>query len=302
MSCSHMRMRQLLLVLLVTGTALSAALGRSLPLTTKEVTLMLRSGYSSEAVQRELSIRRLAESCDAAGEKALTDAGASPALIDAIKSGSYQSSPADAQAALEQLAAQTERRVLETERLRKMELLPKNQLVRATPPATSNGETSSALVDLLRGDLVSWRNGSLVRFDDEPLGKKKLIALYFSAHWCGPCRKFTPKLVEFYNQVAPQHPEFEIVFVSSDRSPFGMETYMRDTQMPWPAIDFAKLPGKEALKKFAGESIPCLVLLDATGRVISDTYVDKKFVGPEKVLADLNAIFAKAPTAIAVTK
>jgi nucleoredoxin len=302
MSCSHMRMRQLLLVLLVAGTALSAALGRSLPLTTKEVTLMLRSGYSSEAVQRELSIRRFAESCDAAGEKALTDAGASPALIDALKSGSYQSSPADAQAALEQLAAQTERRVLETERLRKMELLPKNQLVRATPPPTSNGETSSALVDLLRGDLVSWRNGSLVRFDDEPLGRKKLIALYFSAHWCGPCRKFTPKLVEFYNQVTPQHPEFEIVFVSSDRSPFGMETYMRDTQMPWPAIDFAKLPGKEALKKYAGESIPCLVLLDATGRVISDTYEGKKFVGPEKVLADLNALFAKTPTTIAVTR
>ena len=264
---------------------------------------MLRSGYSSEAVQRELSLRRFAESCDAAAEKALTNAGASPALIDAIKSGSYESSPADAQAAREQLAAQTELRVVETERLRKMELLHQNPVVPAPPPALFNSETSPAFVDLLKGDLVSWRNGSLVRFDDEPLGKKKLIALYFSAHWCGPCRKFTPKLVEFYNQVTPQHPEFEIVFVSSDRSPFGMETYMRDAQMPWPAIDFAKLPGKEALKKYAGESIPCLVLLDASGRVISDTYASKKYVGPEKVLADLNAIFAKTPTAaIAATR
>ena len=254
---------------------------------------MLRSGYSSEAVQRELSVRRFAESCDAAAEKALTDAGAAPALIDAIKSGSYESSPADAQAAREQLAAQAERRALETERLRKMELLHQNQLVRATPPAPFNSETSSAFVDLLKGDLVSWKNGSLARFDDEALGKKKLIALYFSAHWCAPCRKFTPQLVEFYNRVAPQHPEFEIVFVSNDRSPFGMETYMRDTQMPWPAIDFAKLPGKEALKKYAGESIPCLVLLDASGKVISDTYAGKNYVGPEKVLTDLNAIFAK---------
>ena len=296
-------MRHLLLALLVAGIAFSAVRGRSLPLTIKEVTLMLRSGYSSEAVQRELSVRRFAESCDAAAEKALTDAGAAPALINAIKSGSYESSPADAQAAREQLAAQAERRALETERLRKMDMLYQRQRARAPAPAPFKSETPTILADLFKGDLVSWKNGSLARFDDEALGKKKLIALYFSAHWCAPCRKFTPQLVEFYNRVTPQHPEFEIVFVSYDRSPFGMETYMRDTQMPWPAIEFAKLPGKEALKKYAGESIPCLVLLDASGKVISDTYAGKKYVGPEKVLTDLDAIFAKTPTAaIAATR
>ena len=66
MFCSYVRMRHLLLALLVAGTAFS----------------MLRSGYSSEAVQRELSVRRCAESCDVAAEKALTDLGAAPALID----------------------------------------------------------------------------------------------------------------------------------------------------------------------------------------------------------------------------
>ncbi len=63
-----------------------------------------------------------------------------------------------------------------------------------------------------------------------------------------------------------------------------------------------KLPGKEALKKYGGESIPCLVLLDASGRVISDTYAGTNYVGPEKVVADLEAIFAKAPAAIAATR
>ena len=53
-------MRQLLLTLLVAGAMFSAALGRSLPLTMKEVALMLRSGYSSEAVQQEISVRHLA--------------------------------------------------------------------------------------------------------------------------------------------------------------------------------------------------------------------------------------------------
>jgi nucleoredoxin len=289
-------MRSLLLALLVAGTSLSALQARSLPLTLKEINLMLRSGFSSENVQQELSVRHLAESCDEAAEANLREAGATPALIGAIKSGSFASSPEDAQSAREELAAQTAKRTLETERLRKSDTVYQDQLARARavkPPA--NGDVPSALTDSFKGDLVFWKNGSIARFDDEPLAKKKLIALYFSARWCDPCRKFTPQLVEFYNLVAPQHPEFEIIFISNDRSPFGMETYLQE--MPWPAIEFSKVPGKTALKKYAGDSIPCLVLLDASGKVISDSYSGKTYLGPEKVLADLAAIFAQTSPA-----
>ena len=296
-------MRHPLLTVILAGVALSGMLGRSLPLTIKEVSLMLRAGYSSEAVQRELSVRRLAAPCDAAAEKILREAGAAPALIDALKSGSYASSPADAQAAQNELNAQAARRAREAEQSRKFNTLYQDQLARARAAAPARNDTPNVLASQFKGDLVSWKNGSLVRFDDEPLAQKKLIALYFSAHWCGPCRKFTPQLVEFYNRVAPQHPEFEIVFVSNDRSPSAMETYMRDAQMPWPAIDFAKLPGKQALKKYAGDGIPCLVLLDAGGKVISDTYAGKNRVGPEKVLTDLTSILAnESAAAIAATR
>lgn len=296
-------MRSLLFTFLfLFGALFSNAVGRVLPLTAKEVGLMLRSGYSSQTVQQELSVRRFAGSCDAAAEKALRDAGASPALIEAIKSGAYQSSPADAQAAQEQLALQTQRRALEAEQSRKFDTLYQNQLAQ-TRAAPFQSEPPAVLVDLLKGDLVTWKNGSLVRFDDEQLAKKKLIALYFSAHWCGPCRKFTLKLVEFYNRTAAQHPEFEIVFVSHDKTPFAMETYMRDNKMPWPAVDYAKLPNKAALKNYGGSSIPCLVVLDASGKVISDTYAGKNYLGPEKVLTDLDAILAKPPgTAVAAAR
>lgn len=301
-------MRYLLLALaLAAGTALSTLPARTLPLTIKEVTLMLRSGFSSETVQQELSVRRLAEPFNAGAEKSLRDAGAAPALVDAIKTGSYAISPADAQKAQDELTAQAARRAREVEQSRKFNTLYQDKLLRArtaAPPAI--GQVSNLLADQFKGDLVASRNGNisnLTPFEEEALAKKKLIALYFSAQWCGPCRQFTPQLVEFYNRVAPQHPEFEIVFVSSDRSAGAMGAYMRDMKMPWPAIDFSKLPTKSALKKYAGEAIPCLVLLDANGKVLSDTYAGKEFLGPEKVLADLAATFGQPPvTGIAATR
>ncbi|HWM23633.1 MAG TPA: thioredoxin-like domain-containing protein [Chthoniobacterales bacterium] len=285
-------MRSLLvLVLLLVSAAFSSVSGRVLPLTVKEVCLMLRSGYSSEAVQRDLTERHLAEACDPAGEAALRSAGASPSLIDAIKSGAYQTSPADALAAVERQRAQAQRQAAETERLRKMDRLYRTLPPRepTTPQAV---ETRPVVADLVKGDLVYSRNGSLAPFD-QGLEDKKIIALYFSAQWCGPCRKFTPTLVEYYNRVKAQHPEFEIVFMSSDRSAFGMESYMRETQMPWPAVNFGKLASKEALMKYKGDGIPCLVLLDASGKVLAHTYEGGKSLGPEKVLATLDAIFAR---------
>ncbi len=263
-----------------------------LPLTIKEINLMLRSGYSSNAVMQELSTRHFAEKLDAEKEKTLIQVGASAELITALKSGTYLLSPEQMTIAQRQIADQTKRRAAEAERSRQFDSLYQSQIARERATARPQAPNANAIRELVKGDLISLRNGALGHFDDEALEKKKLIALYFSAHWCAPCRKFTPELVDYYNRVATQHPEFEIVFVSFDKSQFAMETYMREANMPWPAIDFPKLGGKEAIRKYAGKGIPCLVLVDATGTVISNTYSGAQYLGPAKVLGDLDAIFA----------
>jgi len=263
-----------------------------LPLTIKEISLMLRSGYSSNALMQELSIRHFAEKLDVEKEKTLIQVGASAELITALKSGTYSLSPEQMTLAQRQIADQTKRRAAEAERSRQFDSLYQSQIARERAAAQLQAPNANAIRELVKGDLVSLRNGALGHFDDEVLEKKKLIALYFSAHWCAPCRKFTPELVDYYNRVATQHPEFEIVFVSFDKSQFAMETYMREANMPWPAIDFQKLKGKDAIRKYAGDGIPCLVLVDATGRVISSTYAGAQYLGPAKVLGDLDAIFA----------
>jgi nucleoredoxin len=64
----------------------------------------------------------------------------------------------------------------------------------------------------------------------------KTVALYFSAHWCGPCQAFTPKLADVYNELKDRAEEFEIVFISSDEDQETFEEYFKS--MPWLALPF----------------------------------------------------------------
>lgn len=96
--------------------------------------------------------------------------------------------------------------------------------------------------------------------------KGKLLGLYFSANWCPPCRQFTPKLIEFRNMHADQ---FEVVFVSADRSADDQRKYMQETGMPWPAIPYASEQVQLLKEKFDISGIPSLVVVDRKGTLIT---------------------------------
>src|SRR5947208_6106051 len=89
------------------------------PFTAKDIGLMLRSGYSSSSVQQELAARHFADTLDQVKETMLTQAGATPALIGALKSGTYSVPPEQANAAKEKIAAETKRRTAQAEESRK---------------------------------------------------------------------------------------------------------------------------------------------------------------------------------------
>jgi nucleoredoxin len=78
--------------------------------------------------------------------------------------------------------------------------------------------------------------------------RAKYIGLYFSAHWCPPCRAFTPKLVKFYEQFKSNHPsahDFELVFISSDRSSAEAAKYY--SGMPWLMLPYSDRARREKL-------------------------------------------------------
>jgi nucleoredoxin len=141
--------------------------------------------------------------------------------------------------------------------------------INAAPAATGSAAAAPAVVTTLKGDLVALEGKKARRFDDTKLADKKYIAVYFSAHWCAPCRAFTPKLVEWYNANKAANPHFELVFVSRDHSEKDMESYMEEAKMPWPALKFNKIKNNKSLNKHAANGIPHLVMLDATGNAVA---------------------------------
>ncbi len=151
----------------------------------------------------------------------------------------------------------------------------------------------------LKDNLVSSKGKKLEKFDDTALSGAKYYALYFSAAWCGPCRAFTPDLVKWYKRHKSKNPEFELVFVSSDRSEEDMAKYMKDDDMPFPALAFDKKKSVSALTKYGGRGIPCLVLIDDQGKVISHSYEGEKYVGPRKVLTDIDKTLKSTPATTA---
>jgi nucleoredoxin len=119
-------------------------------------------------------------------------------------------------------------------------------------------------------------------------GSPKYTALYFSAHWCPPCRMFTPKLVEWYNEFKAKHPDFELVFVSSDRDQAAMEEYMKGDKMPWPAVVYDKAQS-EMFRKFSSQGIPYLVLIDNEGKALT-AQPGNEWQSPQEVLTKIEKI------------
>ena len=151
-----------------------------------------------------------------------------------------------------------------------------------TPPHTAANTVERELA----GKLVHLEGGALRPFSVARLAGVKFYGIYFSASWCPPCREFTPGLVDAYGKIRELYPEFELVLVNRDRTPQDMEAYMRDDRMQFPAIGWDSIQFASEINRYAGEGIPDLVLVDESGRVLSDSFRNGGYVGPDTVLDD----------------
>ncbi|XP_046302851.1 nucleoredoxin isoform X2 [Marmota monax] len=114
--------------------------------------------------------------------------------------------------------------------------------------------------------------GPLLRNNGQSLESSSLegshVGVYFSAHWCPPCRSLTRVLVESYRKIKEAGQKFEIIFVSADRSEESFKQYF--SEMPWLAVPYTDEARRSRLNRLYGiQGIPTLIVLDPQGEVIT---------------------------------
>lgn len=97
----------------------------------------------------------------------------------------------------------------------------------------------------------------------------KTIGLYFSAQWCYPGIKFTPKLASIYQKINHKttNHDFEIVFLSSDRDQISFDSYFET--MPWMAMPYGDPNIRHLSEYFDVQGIPSLVILGPDGKTVT---------------------------------
>ncbi|GFX14188.1 nucleoredoxin-like protein 2 [Trichonephila clavipes] len=123
-------------------------------------------------------------------------------------------------------------------------------------------------MEILSGQELVNKSKSKVSCDDA-LKDKSIVAFYFSAHWCPPCRMFTPVLADFYEEVKDKGFPLEIIFVSSDRSEDALFDYMNEAHGDWLAVPFGSPIVEQLKKKFNVQGIPMLIVTKSDGTIVS---------------------------------
>ncbi|CAD5228695.1 unnamed protein product [Bursaphelenchus xylophilus] len=104
--------------------------------------------------------------------------------------------------------------------------------------------------------------------------KNKIVGLYFSGHWCPPCRKFTPVLKDFYERSSA---DLEIVFISRDHTEKQMMNYLKESHGKWLYIKTNTENYKKLNKKYNVLSIPTLILVKPDGTTFESDVVEEIF-------------------------
>ena len=135
--------------------------------------------------------------------------------------------------------------------------------------------------NILKGELKN-KNGVVL---SEDVMSNKVVAVYFSAHWCPPCRAFTPMLLNFYDNLKEMGTSLEIIFVSSDNDKNSFDEYYGT--MHWLAVPF----GDDRIEKLNSaanvQGIPTLIFVDpSNGKILNDEGTEIVYDGNFEAVLD----------------
>ena len=104
-------------------------------------------------------------------------------------------------------------------------------------------------------------------YNSEDTVKGKHVALYFSALWCPPCKRFTPRLIDLYNKINEKEKKWEIVYFSLDRNQEEYDSYF--ATLPFKGLPLDTKRTKKMARRFFINGIPALVMMNDKMEVLN---------------------------------
>lgn len=161
-------------------------------------------------------------------------------------------------------------------------------MVRARAAMLEKPRAVGRVLAELDGKVISLKAGKAAKLN---LAKPpRFTVLYFGAEASGPCQVFAPKLVEFYSSHRQAGRAFEVVFVSRDTSATEMLRHARKHKFPWLAVSFEKLKSIPIVQAHGRYGIPHLIVLDADGNVLADSFRNGDSRGASTTLDELREL------------
>lgn len=144
-------------------------------------------------------------------------------------------------------------------------------------------ESNEEIYDLNKIKLCNAKTDNLNIDIESVVNGNDIICLFLSAHWCNPCKRFFPTLLNAYNQWKDNKIKIEIIFCSSDSNEDAFKEYY--STMPWLANEYSNKELIEDLKtKFKLKGMPSLLVFNNKGKLIDKEAQEKLIVYKEKAV------------------
>src|ERR1041385_2160381 len=116
--------------------------------------------------------------------------------------------------------------------MKKQYLMPALALLLFSQQSFRAAGSENVVVAAHAKDLVALQGDQLVPVESPDFLKAPYTILYYGAGWCPDCRRFSPTLVEAYNEQLKGKKQFEVLLVSRDKTADGMLQFMKIEKMP----------------------------------------------------------------------
>jgi hypothetical protein len=127
----------------------------------------------------------------------------------------------------------------------------------------------------LQGRVVTELEGKLVNSvtsQPDPLDTNALpryLVFLRGSSTCSITRGFTPKLIQFYQEMKPKHSEFEVVWLMTEPDA-DTAKFAKELGFNWRAVQFDSQPAVPTVNAVINGKLPQLIVMDRSGRLLAN--------------------------------